>query len=486
MKRIFALFFLVLMGCVSMAQKNITINGATANAAGKHVELYRYSDRLSLQEIMVDEMTIGEDGKFRLECYANYPMLVFVQMDNYSQSFYVEPGREYSIWMGNFDWNQDERRNVYLDPVTLPLEFLNLPKDDLNVLIDRFDAAVDGYIASHREHFDERFRPQKRYFDSLQIAVEKQCPDVEGNDYFNRYKRFQLAELKLNLKMESRKNIYRQYIKDSPVRCWDDNYMGLFTTLYSHAISDGTKAIPVERLEHWVNNLDLATYIDSLGVDPMLRHEQVRELAALIALKEAYYNAHFYEDSMVVKMIERIGQRTKFQEHKPIVANILSSLHQAQAGTAIRSYELPDVDKQMVDLDSMKGKWVYMAFVRVDDPNCIGELETMAHFRDTVYAQSDSIEFVTIVCDREFQKMYHFLKNSKKDHRYPWTWLHFGGDYDMLRQFEVVSYPTFVLIDPEGNRYYNITPAPSTGYLMHPVWQPRPRIEERRSILIEY
>ena len=131
MKQIVALLFSVLMCCVSMAQKNITINGATANAAGKHVELYRYSDRLSLQEILVDEMTIGEDGKFKLECYANYPMLVFVQMDNYSQSFYVEPGREYSIWMGKFDWNQDEHRNVYLDPVSLPLEFLNLPKNTI-------------------------------------------------------------------------------------------------------------------------------------------------------------------------------------------------------------------------------------------------------------------------------------------------------------------------------------------------------------------
>ena len=107
-----------------------------------------------------------------------------------------------------------------------------------------------------------------------------------------------------------------------------------------------------------------------------------------------------------------------------------------------------------------------MAFVRVNEPASLAEIETMAHFRDSVYAKHPDMVFVGISCDREFQKMYHFLKNSRRGHRYNWTWLHYDGDYRLLERYGVVSYPTFVLLRPDGTPQYELTPAPATGILM--------------------
>jgi hypothetical protein len=97
-------------------------------------------------------------------------------------------------------------------------------------------------------------------------------------------------------------------------------------------------------------------------------------------------------------------------------------------------------------------------------------METMAHFKNQVYSNSDSVEFITIVCDREFQKMFHFLKNSRHSKNYDWTWLHYNGNYDLLRHFQITAYPWFVLINPQGNIHYDITPAPSTGFLLNAPW----------------
>ncbi|MBQ9638629.1 MAG: redoxin domain-containing protein [Bacteroidales bacterium] len=472
------LSFAVLFACVLtvVAQKNITIRGTTVNAAGKTIELYNYSDKISQREVLLDRVTIGDDQTFQLRCFARYPMLVFVQIDNYSQSFYVEPGRDYNIYLNRFDWNQDEARNVYLDPVALPVEFIGLPKDDVNFLIDNLNTVVQRYVSNHMVYFDQRFRPQRRYFDSLLFEVEKQCPDGD-NEFFNRYKRYYLAELKLNLKFASPKSIYDSYIRNQPVLCYDENYMSLFTALYSNAISKGTRNISVYRLAHWIYNLDYERFIDSLGTEPMLRHEQVRELAALLALKEAYHNFHYYDSKMVLKMIEMIGARTKFADHKPIARNLVESFQRTEAGSDVKLFLLPDVDKRLVSLDDFRGKWVYLSFVRVSDPNSQAEVATLAHFKDSIYAHNNNVEFVTIACDREFQKMYHFLKNSRKGERYNWTWLHFNGNYELLNNFRVCSYPIFVLINPEGKLQYDITPSPSTGFLLSPPWQRKDRPE---------
>ena len=487
MRRFFAYIIILLLASNTVeAQRNITIKGTLGDGQGKRVELYRYSDKISRQEVLLDTARVGADLKFELHCYANYPMLVFVQVENYSQSFYVEPGRVYNTVVEDFDWYQDEQKNVFLDPVALPLQFLDLPEDDINLLIDSLDRTVMAYVEAHRGAFDLRYRPQRQFFDSLLLHVEKRCPDVENRDFFNRYKRFSLAEMRLNMRLVSRKSLFETYIQGQPVLCHDENYMSLFTALYANSISKGTKAIPQQRLAHWVENLDWETYIDSLGMDPLLRHEQVRELAALQALTESYYDFRHYNDTMVIKMVEKIARRTKFAEHKTIAANILASFHRWEEGTEMKSFYLPDVQKNMVPLDTFAGHWVYVAFVRADDPNCLGELETMAHFLDTVYRSNDSIEFLTIVCDRDFQKMYHFLRNSKDEDRYDWTWLHFNGQYEMLGQFGVCSYPHFVLLDPTGRLYYDITPAPSTGFLLTPPWSVRPQEKPRKSFLQQY
>lgn len=467
---------------IAVAQTNITIRGTVDDAEGKMVELYKYADKISNLEMLVDTCRISPEHFFEVKCYANTPVLVAIQIENYSQSFFVEPGRTYDVVVEDFDWNIDEQKNIFLDPVTLPVQFVGLPKDDVNYLIGKFEGVVSKYIMDHRAVMDMRYRPKKQYFDSLVMEVNRYCPDIEGNDFFNRYKRYNLAKMRLEMRLGSRKSVFEQFIKDQYVLAYDDNYMTLFSALYANSISLGSRYIKQPRLAYWIENLEYAVFVDSLGVDPFLRHEQIRELAALQALGECYYNS-LYKQDKVVAMIKLIAQRTKFSQHQVVADNLLKSLRrqQTEAVDTMPLGELPDVEKKMFSLDSLKGHWVYIAFVRADDPNCMGEIETMAHFKDTIYKMSDSIDFVTIVCDREFQKMYHLLMNTKKGSRYDWTWLHYNGNFDLLRRFEVCSYPWFVLLDPDGKPYYNITPAPSTGIFLDAPWNPKnqPKIQER-------
>lgn len=467
MKNILLVLMLLLASAVWCQTPNVIIRGRAANADGKEIELYAYSDQLSRREVLKDRTVVG--GGFELKMYARYTTLVFLQVENYSQSFYVEPGRTYEVYIPGFDWSIDERRNVYLAPEALPVVFEDLPKEEVNLKIDAFDGLVDSFVTANRFAFDVKFHPQRRYFDSLTRLVERRMPDGSSG-FFNRYKRFVLAEMRYKLHFDSRRNVFNQYINGQPVLYHDENYMSLFFTLFANSVSGGNRYNSVHRLSRWVNGGDVNRYMDSIGLDPMLRNEQVRELVAIEALKESYYLTRYYKRERVVSALETLRVRSKFPEHRELIRNLLGLFAQNREGSEVATFTLPDVEKRMVSLDSFKGKWVYLSFVRVGEPHSQKEVETLAFFKDSIYARSDNVEFVTICCDREFQKMYHFLKNSRRGNRYNWTWLHFNNNFKLLERYGVVSYPTFLLINPEGRLQYSVTPTPASGLLVNPPW----------------
>lgn len=474
MKRILAVVLLLFSALWVEGQTNVEISGMGVDCAGKRIALYGYRDMLTWGEERLDEAVFGADGSFVLRCYVNYPRLVFLEVEDYSQSFYVEPGRNYRVVIPEFDWSQDERRNVYLDPVALPVLFQNVDSSELNVRIMRYEEMVKDYLDSNRLRLDFRFRPDGKVFDTLETKARKMLVANDSGDlFFNRYVEYDLLQMRLAMRLDSRKKIISRHIANEPVRYHDENYMRLFFALYEHSVSSGMRRVAKWRMTEWVKKGNYESFMDSIGLDPLLLNEQIRELAALQSLKEAWYDGD-YEREGVERMVERLAAATKFEEHRKLARSLLAKFGmesgKLEVGNGKWEVELPDVEGKRVNLDSLRGKWVYMAFVRVGDPNCQRELETMAHFRDSVYTKYPEVVFVTVSCDREFQKMYRFLRNSRRGGRYNWTWLHFDGDYRLLERLGVVSYPWFILLDPQGRQHYNYTPAPASGFLLRGPW----------------
>lgn len=460
---------MLLLAIATSAQVNVQLRGTGENLAGKSVELYCYDDMLTMTEHRLDESTADSNGAFSLECYLTYPRLLFIQIEDYSQSFFAEPGRTYEIFLPYFRWEQDEERNVHFDPIALPLQFIGVPDDDINLQIMRFDAQVDSFLSENRVYFDPKFKPSRRWMDSLEHKVVHWEFGI-SNTFFERYATFSLAEMRYAMRFSSRKNMLERFINGRPVLYHDESYMRLLLSLMDGMVSMGTKKLPKWKLTEWVERRMYDVYIDSLGTDPLLQDEQLRELAALVAMKESYYDAD-YDRGGVRYMVQQIGSNSKFAEHRTLAQRLEESFHRAEQGETAPHFLLPDTNGTLVDLDSLAGKWIYLSFVRVGDPACLRELETMAFYRDSIYSMYNDVEFVSICCDRDPQKMHSFLKSGKRGPRCRWLWLHFDGDYRLLEHYGVVSYPTFLLINPEGRLHYSVTPPPASGILMHGPWE---------------
>ena len=252
MNRTVVLCLLLLTAFVAGAQTNVSIRGTMENGASKHVELYGYEDMLTRKEVLLSSADAASDGSFSLECYANYPRLVYVQVECYTQSFFIEPGRTYEVYLPQFDWDVNEKRNIHLAPEALPLEFLNVPSDELNLNIMRFEDVADSFMTAHWEHFDPKYRPSGRMFNQMVAELDAKVPAPEAASYFGRYREYTLAQMRLAMRFVSRNKLIDKYISDNPILYHDETYMRMFFALFEYSVSRGTKKIPQQRLAAWV------------------------------------------------------------------------------------------------------------------------------------------------------------------------------------------------------------------------------------------
>ena len=62
--------------------------------------------------------------------------------------------------------------------------------------------------------------------------------------------------------------------------------------------------------------------------------------------------------------------------------------------------------------------------------------------------------------------LFNFLVNSNVGVRYKWDFAHFGNNWDLLKDYNVVVFPTFILIDANGTIIQNPMRKPSEGSLV--------------------
>ena len=70
------------------------------------------------------------------------------------------------------------------------------------------------------------------------------------------------------------------------------------------------------------------------------------------------------------------------------------------------------------------------------------------------------LSIVTILVDDSFGMMKDLVRNNN----YPWTFLHFSNQPDVLGNFNIMSYPAYFLIGPEGEMLLSPAPSPLENF----------------------
>lgn len=454
--------------CPELKAQNLKIEGWGNNIQGKTIRFIATEDNISGLENEICRKTLSkEDSSFSFSLLIDHTCMMRLQIESFSFSFIAQKGGYYKLHILPFDFNIADSINTLFYEVPLSVTIDSSNDNNLNQTIWTIDSIADNFMSQNTKQL--LFYHDKKAFASLQSMLALKEDSIAAKDktlaqkYISDYKTYTLAGVAYCSKIQNPRNLTYSYLSSKPILYENTAYMNCFKTIYSNYFSLGNSHLSTKTLERWLTNNNYFSLIDSLGIDTLLKNEVFRELVFLQGMKECLFNSPY--DALLVKnLIEKFSYQTKFPQHKTIANNLLT-LYQREASSNVASpsFNLKNIKGEDISLDKYKGKPLLISFVKLNDIASLREINLMAAFADSV---GNTINFLTIACDRTMDALYNFQVNTKRGASYKWDFVHFGGQWDLLEKYNVRVFPTFVLIDKDGTIIQNPMKAPSEGALI--------------------
>ncbi len=441
------LFSLVLSG------QNVTIKGKIKGAEGKTLCVYAWSDQITYTEKKIATGKIDSVGVFNFSFKIDETIFAYLKVDFARAPIYLEPGKTYNLAVSCPDCNSpDDKTNPYLAPKTLAAVISNSDSTELNFLINKFNTLYDDFvmkdfatIVKHRS---------KAKLDTFKLELSKQFSQVK-NDYFLNLVKYRLAVIEESAQLRSAESLAKRYFKNKPVLYENTGYMEFFNEFFKNYITDESNYITLKDLHRTIDVVKtFPSLLDSLGKDTILKNEVLREMVVMKCLGELYYTKD-YDKASILAMYKYVMENSKFPQHKIIAENYYNFFTKLAPGTTAPLFKLKDYNDVSYSLSEFnKDKYVYLFFWTKWCIPCITEMDLLRKFIDKY---GTKVEFVGISCDKDFLSYYYFMQNKK----YDFTTLHWGNNTELIENYNVKAYPTYVLIGPDGKIVQYPAEAPS-------------------------
>jgi thiol-disulfide isomerase/thioredoxin len=436
---------------------NVTIKGTAKGAEGKTISLKIFSDNLSQKEQLLVKGTIDSGGNFGLKCNLPSTGLAIIHIEYYMGEMYLEPNKSYTIEIRNLVFNDKlDKVNHYLSPLNCYIKVISDNKNELNHLISKLNLNYNLFIRKNIVLIKNKEILAK--VDTFLIAMQDTFAGID-QPFFKDYLTYRIASLKFLTGYSDPYKLMSEYIVNKPVLYENIEYMTFLSDYFENYFKDITRQVKLNDLSIPVNkNKSYFEALDVLGNDSLLRNEILREVVLLKTMDVLYSSANFSKKA-VIEVLKQFSVKSKFEKHRLIASNLIESYNRFEKGMPAPEFKLIDTKDSIIRLSDYKGKMVYVNFFATWCKSCIDELELMKKLHEKYKNQ---VLFISISVDREFMKTFYL----QRDNNYDWEFLHFNNDYDLLENYSVYSYPSFVLIDKDGNIIQCPAPKPSDNIEM--------------------
>jgi peroxiredoxin len=448
--------FLVFILCLPLwlpAQK-VLIEGNAPGAEGKTIRLFVPGDLLTGLQKEVAHATVATDGHFELSVSLSSTSTATLAIGFHQADLYIEPGMGYEIGIAPMNYNGTDDISPLLESQDLALRFRETEKNELNYLVQQFNIRYDSFLL---HNFQALYRDrQKARIDTFRLAVQREFRGMD-NPYFEGYMKYRIATMEQLAKTEGQARFIGEYFSDPPVLYSNTAYMDLFSQVFTKYITVTSRTLKFKDYNTILKGPDsYAAMMKTLAGDTLLMKPRLREMVMMKGVMDLFYQAGYDQES-ILRLLETIAEKSDFPENRIIAQDLIEMLNHLRPGTPAPGFTLVGPDKKKVSLKDFRGKPVLLNFWTTWCQDCLREMEVM---KDLYVKYGAVMDFVSISADREFLKMKYFL-DLKKD--FNWTFLHLGDDMELLKAYDVRSFPVFVLIDADGNIFRCPADMPSAG-----------------------
>jgi peroxiredoxin len=364
-----------------------------------------------------------------------------VAIDFHRAELFLEPGKNYILSVSPLNYNDMTEMNPFLESQSLDIVISGNRPDDLNTLIQGFNKDYNGFVL---DHFNDLYRDKdKAMLDTFRVRSARKFSDAK-NPYFNDYVKYKTGSLEQVANIMGKPHMVKKYFSDAPILYDNVEYMDFFREFFSGYITVTSRPLKFLNYSAMLDGaFSYATLMKALLADTLLRKPQLRELVLLRCMLEMYGDPQYKKES-IRNLLAGVSKESKFPENRLIADDVLKFVTRLKPGSEAPGFTLMDRNRKKVSLSDFRGKPVLIGFWTTYCQVCLSEMEYMKPMYDKY---RDRMNFVSISADKEFVKMNFFLNLKKK---FNWTFLHLGNELGLLKDYDVKSFPLFVLIDSQG------------------------------------
>tara|TARA_B100000809_G_scaffold47690_1_gene42370 strand:+ start:29843 stop:31300 length:1458 start_codon:yes stop_codon:yes gene_type:complete len=453
-KQTLILLFII---CVSTLTASTTIvKGNSKGFKDKELVMYTYSDYLSSKKEQIGFTTITANGNYNFEFDTKATKKVFLQIEDKTTSFYVKPGEIYNI---NLSYSEAYNKGRVYDK-QLSLNF-NFPvPNELNQQISKFNNKFDDFFNNNKLLFTKRDRSVEPKLKSFKTKMLKEA-EISNSNFIKNYINYSIAVTESSLDVSYKKsdaktnqnlkgNLFLEYIHEQPVLYYNPEYTAFFKAFFRGEFKELSLKVKNYDISKAIN--DKASYLalsEALQRIPFLnRDDELKNYFMLNGLLEISKDS-FFTKKNIIKILNDIKSTSKYPTHKIIATNIIEkiTLKKFGSGSEAPQFNLKNINKELITLNQFEGKPVYINFwTNWSIPSQI-EMKIMEVLHKKY---KNKIHFISICADNDFNKMSSFLS---KNPEYNWTFLHLGNNRKTLANYNVITYPTYILIDEHQTIY---------------------------------
>lgn len=292
--------------------------------------------------------------------------------------------------------------------------------------------------------FQKKFSIKKDL--ALFTSYKEEALSLIKNNYFERDLYYSLlrseryATSQAGSKKEKKqfKNLLEKELVNGIDLYQSSNYMNLLETYTSMEVTNSY---------HFFNDPDLwikEKKLERRVFKRTYKNDTLEDFARLFKLKRV-------DDSYSWEIILSLANKLLVESHHPATKQLIKNYirqhiinKRLTKGQKAPNFTLPDTSLQQIQLSQFRGKYVLLDFWTTWCKPCI---KSMKGFNALKEKYGNNLEIISISGDFQMKKMKEFMDK----HSYNWVFLFGGMQGEVLKTYNVKSFPTYYLIDPEGN-----------------------------------
>ncbi len=438
-----------------------TITFNQKSYSGDSLFIITKSDYISNNLDTIFSGKVDPEGKFECKLNLKQTSLIYIPLEFFKLSLYIEPGKTYRIQIPpRRKLSVAEELSPYFEPIEIIPGIENSDSTELNSLISQFDDEYNAFLS--KSFIKAYYTAKKAFTDSAITSIQKKFNWCQ-NAYFKSYINYRFSMLKFMAYERENDFIIKDYFNKKILLLNSPAYMDMFNHVFAHYFS-------VSVTKKWGENLmdDIAKAKSPAAIKLTLKNNRtitndtLIDLIILKGLNDAFYDNHTAEYKVfprkqLLMTLDSMIIIAKTTELKSVANNIKKKVNYMIAGADAPFFALLNQDSVRISLSDLKGKFLYVTFTDLRSYSNANEMSLLKTISDK-YAKD--LDIVTMCCNGTVSKTREFCKTNG----YKWFFLTPENTKKLKNMYNVKAVPSYFLIDPYGKIVLSPAPGPDANF----------------------